>query len=139
MWDLVQATEYLNAYVLNKDSIPDKTAEAVNWYENVYRLHHTSKTEFDKSYAYYKEHPLLMKEVLDSLAHKKSPVALLKGSGKDSLQAKDSLKKKPLYLPGQSVSSIDSARIRKQILMHGKTGQFPVVDTLRRKRPLRIR
>jgi hypothetical protein len=36
-------------------------------------LHNTTKAQFEKSYAYYREHPLLMKEMLDSLGKREAP------------------------------------------------------------------
>jgi hypothetical protein len=67
MWDMLKASEFLDGYVLNYDSSVNRVAETKAWYEQVYRLHKITKTQFDKSYAYYREHPLLMKEMLDSL------------------------------------------------------------------------
>ena len=69
LWDLINAGEFLNGYILVKDSV-DKTAESVKVYGQVFQLHHITKEEFDKSYLYYREHPALMKGMLDSLSKK---------------------------------------------------------------------
>jgi hypothetical protein len=67
LWDLINAGEFLNGYIMIKDSI-DKTAESIKIYGQVFQLHHITKEEFDKSYLYYRERPALMKLVLDSLS-----------------------------------------------------------------------
>ena len=71
LWDLINAGEFLNGYIMIKDSI-DKTAESVKIYGQVFQLHHITKEKFDKSYLYYREHPALMKLVLDSLSKKQT-------------------------------------------------------------------
>ena len=70
MWDMVRMGEFLNGFVLYKDSSIDKTAVSENWYSKVYETHKINKEQFDRSYAYYEKHPLLLKEILDSLSRK---------------------------------------------------------------------
>jgi hypothetical protein len=64
---MVSAGEFLDGYVLKKDSV-DKLAASSAVYSQVFQVYHVTKEEFDRSYEYYKEHPVLMKEVMDSLA-----------------------------------------------------------------------
>ena len=71
MWSMIYAGEFLNAYVLNKDSV-DKVAESSRIYGQVFQVHHITREEFDKSYSYYREHPELMKVILDSLSKKQT-------------------------------------------------------------------
>jgi hypothetical protein len=71
LWSMISAGEFLNTYVLNKDSI-DKVAESSKIYGQVFQIYHITKEQFDKSYLYYREHPELMKAVLDSLSKKQS-------------------------------------------------------------------
>ena len=71
LWSMISAGEFLNAYILNKDSV-DKVAESSKIYGQVFQVHHITKEEFDKSYLYYREHPDLMKVVLDSLSKKQT-------------------------------------------------------------------
>ncbi len=73
MWDIIRAEEFLNGFVIYKDTSIDKIAESKKWYDKIYQLHKITKKDFDKSYAYYKDHPVLMKQILDSLS-KKTPV-----------------------------------------------------------------
>ena len=71
LWSMISAGEFLNAYVLNKDSV-DKIAESSRVYGQVFQIHHISKDEFDRSYLYYRLHPDLMKTILDSLSKKQT-------------------------------------------------------------------
>lgn len=68
LWDLIRAGEFVEGYI--KDTGRLKTNAALDWYDRVYKLHNTTEAEFKKSYAYYQQHPLLMKEMLDSLSKK---------------------------------------------------------------------
>lgn len=69
LWDMMRAGEFLDAYVFPRDTTGmDKNAKALEWYENIYRLHQVSRAGFEKSYAWYRDHPAVMKEVLDSLS-----------------------------------------------------------------------
>ena len=71
LWSMINAGEFLNGYVLYKDSV-DKVAESLKTYGQVFQIHHITKEEFDKSYLYYREHPELMKVILDSLSKKQT-------------------------------------------------------------------
>lgn len=71
LWSMISAGEFLNSYIVNKDSV-DKVAESSKIYGQVFQVHHITKEEFDKSYLYYREHPDLMKVVLDSLSKKQT-------------------------------------------------------------------
>ena len=70
MWDMIRASEFLQNYVFAKDSTIDKVAESQKWNDKIYQIHKTDKATFEKSFAYYKAHPLLMKDMLDTLARK---------------------------------------------------------------------
>ena len=66
MWDLIKADEY----VYNKatmDSSFNKKQESVKLYEQVFRIHDTSREEFEKSLTFYQNRPDLLKAVMDSL------------------------------------------------------------------------
>jgi hypothetical protein len=67
LWDMLQADDFVREYMVNKDSTLDDTAEFLNMYERVFRIHKTSREEFARSFNYYQSHPALMKEVLDSM------------------------------------------------------------------------
>jgi hypothetical protein len=74
LWSMISAGEFLNYYVLIKDSI-DKVVESTKVYGQVFQVHHITKAQFDKSYAYYREHPALMATMLDSLSKRQTPPA----------------------------------------------------------------
>lgn len=74
LWDLLRAGEYLDVHVLSRDTTGiDKNAKMQEWYDQVFRLHRVTRAEFQKSYTYYQDHPVLMREVLDSLSKKPTP------------------------------------------------------------------
>lgn len=66
MWDLIRADEYVYNFIM-KDSARDKKQESIKLYEQVFRIHHTSKEEFEKSLYFYQRRPDLLKPVMDSL------------------------------------------------------------------------
>jgi hypothetical protein len=68
VWDMIQAGEFLNGFVLFRDTFFNNVQESRRWYDKVYELHQISQEDFIRSYEYYKNHPKLMKRVFDSLA-----------------------------------------------------------------------
>ncbi len=123
IWDMTRAGEFLNGFVFNKDSTIDKISETQKWYDKIYRLHKITKAEFTKSYTYYQDHPMLMKEILDSLAKREVAIrsvpiegSTIKDSTKnkqDSMGTKDTLHRR----------SIDSFR---KIIRKGRILNKPV-------------
>ncbi|MBC7948723.1 MAG: DUF4296 domain-containing protein [Chitinophagaceae bacterium] len=85
LWDMISAGEFLNGYVMTKDSI-DKLAESSKVYAQVFQVHRVTREEFDKSYRYYREHPKEMRVILDSLSKKKSTPVPAVPERPDSLQ-----------------------------------------------------
>ena len=111
MWDMVRAGEFLNSFVFYRDSSIDKTAESQKWIGKICHIHKISKADFDRSYAYYQDHPLLMKALLDSLSKKQVPYRL---PGQGSATVKDSIKNK-IAPPASDTQKkiIDTLRKRK--------------------------
>jgi hypothetical protein len=70
LWSMINAGEFLNGYVLKDTS--NRTAESLKVYGEVLQLHRISKEQFDKSYSYYRQHPELMKVILDSLSKRQT-------------------------------------------------------------------
>lgn len=70
MWDMIRAGEYQGNYVFIKDTSADKLSRSLSLYDTIYRLHNITKTDFEKSYEYYREHSALMKDIMDSLSKK---------------------------------------------------------------------
>ncbi|MGN6294803.1 MAG: DUF4296 domain-containing protein [Chitinophagaceae bacterium] len=71
MWDMIRAGDFLNNYVFYRDTSVDKIAETQKWNEKIFQIHHITREQFDKSYAYYRQHPQLMKAVMDSISKTK--------------------------------------------------------------------
>ncbi|TXJ22543.1 MAG: DUF4296 domain-containing protein [Chitinophagaceae bacterium] len=71
MWDMIRAGDFLNNYVFYRDTSVDKIAETQKWNEKIFRIHKITRDQFDKSYAYYRQHPQLMKAVMDSISKTK--------------------------------------------------------------------
>ena len=71
LWSMIMAGEFLNGYVLIRDSV-DRVAESSKVYSQVFQVHQITREQFDKSYKYYREHPLLMRVILDSLVKKQT-------------------------------------------------------------------
>jgi hypothetical protein len=98
MWDMISAGEFLSGYVLNKDSV-DRFAESSKMYGKVLQVHRITREQFDKSYLYYRQHPEMMKVILDTLSQRQSrPEELYKPridsvTVADSARLPDSLKK----------------------------------------------
>jgi hypothetical protein len=109
MWDIVRAEEFLNSFVIYRDTGVDKAAEANKWYDKVYQIHQITRKDFERSYAYYKDHDLL-KDVLDSLARKSPP--------KEKTQDTATITRDTLNIPADTASVF-----RKKFLL----------DTLRKK------
>ena len=66
MWDLIRTDIYVSDF-LSKDSTINREESRLKMYEQVYRLHSTSKEALKKSLAYYQSRPDLLKVITDSL------------------------------------------------------------------------
>jgi hypothetical protein len=70
LWDMTRAGEFLNGFVLSKDSSIDRAGLSHAWYDKIFELNKTSIEQFYRSYAYYEKKPVLLKEILDSISRK---------------------------------------------------------------------
>lgn len=68
LWDMMRVDQFLADYVLNKDTSKNKTTESLRYYQQVFAIHKISKEEFQRSFAWYKTHPVLLKAVMDSIS-----------------------------------------------------------------------
>jgi hypothetical protein len=66
MWDLIRADEFAGNFV-SRDSSLNRKAESVKLYEQVFRIHATTREQFEQSLNFYKSRPDLLKTVMDSL------------------------------------------------------------------------
>ena len=112
MWDMIRAGEFLQSYVFPKDSTIDKVAESQKWNDKIYEFHKTDKATFEKSYAYYKEHPSFMKDMLDTLARNTLTPAAGRFSSDSAFKGRDSLRLKESRT--RPVDSILKKRIMKK-------------------------
>lgn len=77
LWDMLMAGEFLQGYVLLRDTGIHKLVKSDQVYNKVLALHKIDRETFDKSLAWYRENPQMMKAVLDSIAaHNKEKTEL---------------------------------------------------------------
>jgi hypothetical protein len=70
LWDMVQADEYSIQYLAKDSATKNVKKETVQLYGEVFRIHHVSKDEFQKSFDYYLGRPDLTKKMLDTLSER---------------------------------------------------------------------
>jgi hypothetical protein len=90
LWDMMRADQFLTDFVLNKDPGLDKRTESIKLYTRVFTIHHISKEQYERSFSFYKMHPVLFKVMMDSLSIPKTeaPTEMIKQPvPPDSLQA----------------------------------------------------
>lgn len=63
---MVAAGEYVDGFVLKRDSL-DSFGTRSRIYSQVLQVYKISREQFDRSFRFYREHPILMKELLDTL------------------------------------------------------------------------
>ena len=68
LWDMMRADQYVLAYVSNANPGINRSAESLKLYQKIFALHEVNETSFERSFTYYKEHPVLLKAILDSIA-----------------------------------------------------------------------
>ena len=66
IWDMMRADQFLTDYVLNKDTALKKQTESIKLYQQILAINKVSKEEFERSFNYYKSHPLLLKVIINS-------------------------------------------------------------------------
>ncbi len=65
-WDMLRA-DLLAQEIVNKDSTKNIKAESLRLNEQLYHVHHVSKSELKKSLSFYEERPELLRTIFDSL------------------------------------------------------------------------
>src|SRR5689334_7652746 len=73
LWDMISAGEYLNGYVITLTDSVDRSVESAKKYGQVLQFHHITAEQFETSYRYYRDHPVLLKVILDSLSKRQIP------------------------------------------------------------------
>ncbi|MBK6384791.1 MAG: DUF4296 domain-containing protein [Chitinophagaceae bacterium] len=67
LWDMMRADQFLADYVLNKDTSINRITESLKHYQRIFAIHNVSKEEFQYSFSYYRNHPVLFKAIMDSI------------------------------------------------------------------------
>jgi Domain of unknown function (DUF4296) len=117
LWDMMRADQYVNTFVLPKDSSLNKKTEGQKLYTKIFDIHKITEESFRESFAYYKKHPVLLSSVMDSISKKSkdtiktvAPVPVI-----DTAKKKLADTLKPLPPPVKTQQMIDSIRKRKKI------------------------
>ena len=100
LMDMIRADKFLTDFVLIKDTSLNKDTMSIKLYQQIFRIHHISKEEFQRSFSFYRAHLDLFKTVLDSVYTKSNNVSTTN-----------------IYKP---VSVIDTFRHLKDSLRNGK-------------------
>ena len=99
IWDMMRADQFLADYVVNKDTSLSKATESLKYYQQIFAIHKVSKEDFEQSFSYYKSHPALLKEIMDSInssSRNDIAVPLQSESHTDTVISKpDTLRQKP--------------------------------------------
>lgn len=73
--DMMRADEFLTGYVFSRDSTLNKKTESIKEYQKIFRIHQVDKEAFEKSFSYYRSHPLLLKIMMDTLTNRLTRIA----------------------------------------------------------------
>jgi len=68
MFDMIQADQYAKQFLAKDSSKINVKEETIKLYQQVFQIHHITKSEFEKSYQYYLAHQDLYKIMFDSLS-----------------------------------------------------------------------
>jgi Domain of unknown function (DUF4296) len=71
LWDIMRADQFVTIYALAKDTSLKKEIELKKWYTKVFAFHKITEADFQKNFKYYKSHPALLQQVMDSIGYKK--------------------------------------------------------------------
>ena len=92
LWDILKA-QALSSEISKKDSTINELAEIKVLNQKIFLLHNITNSDFDKSYAWYTNHPDVLKVIFDSLSNKNQRENELKRESKKKPLKLDSLKK----------------------------------------------
>jgi hypothetical protein len=70
MWDVIQSEQYSANYLIKDSAHLDLKLENLRMYDEIFRLHQTSREQFRKSYQYYMGRADLAQTLFDSLLNK---------------------------------------------------------------------
>lgn len=89
MWDMFRADEFVSNFG-RRDSSHTVKDKSTYFYEEIFRIHKTNKSQFEKSITFYNLHPDLFKTVVDSLEKRRTNLSneFYKPASVDSLKIK---------------------------------------------------
>jgi RNAse (barnase) inhibitor barstar len=96
LWDLMRADQFVTLYLLPKDATLKKEVEHKKWHDIILTMHQISEQDFQQSFKYYKEHPKLFQQILDTISLSKKYEPIFKTDSTKTVQPAlnyDSLKK----------------------------------------------
>ena len=70
MWDVIQSEQYSANYLAKDSAHPDLKLENLQMYDEIFRMHQTSREQFRKSYQFYMGRADLAQVLFDSLLNK---------------------------------------------------------------------
>ncbi|MEO6489500.1 MAG: DUF4296 domain-containing protein [Ferruginibacter sp.] len=68
-WDFIRADVYATDFI-KRDSVTNPEVENLKLQEKVFKIHHTTRDQFYKSYTWYSNHKEVMTKMMDSLIAK---------------------------------------------------------------------
>lgn len=75
LWDMIRV-QMLAQQITGADTTKDLVVETNEFTNKVFKIHHITQKEFDKSYDWYLKNPKVLSVMLDSLQAKKSRVKM---------------------------------------------------------------
>jgi Domain of unknown function (DUF4296) len=79
LWDMIQADQFSNQYLIKDSSRINVKKETVKLYAEVLKIHNISKEEFKNSFQFYLGRPDLEKKMLDTLSERARKLKLATG------------------------------------------------------------
>lgn len=141
MWDLLKASEFVDGYVAIRDTAGNKTATAIALNNKIYELHKITKSQFDKSYRYYQDHPAQMKSILDSLGKRNEPKPVTANADSVAKAATDSIQERTnnasVVQKKDSVPAIAAPLTRENLPASVIKQRKLAIDSIKRFRSLR--
>jgi len=67
LWDIMRADQFVSDYLVSKNPGINKNAETFKYYQQIFSLHKITEEQFKHSFDYYRDHPDLLKQVMDSI------------------------------------------------------------------------
>lgn len=107
--DMMQADIFVNDYILGRDPSLNKDSVRQIKYSEVLAIHQISKFQFQKSFNYYKLHPLQLKVIMDSIGVANAPTQLI-----NPLDVSDSTVKPNPEIQKPSVADSVSQNLNKR-------------------------